>query len=125
YHGVMNRVNRWQHCRVLCCVVLLASLPQMATAAPLLRLSRHGRIGRRLLIRKRWAAAAAEFQLAVDRGHPVAAEWEGRGYARLKAGQFSEAAAAYERLSQRYCDRASFWINLGLADAYREPAHLE
>ena len=95
-----------------------------AFEAALPLLPRDASIRRRLLLRSRWADAAAAFQRAVDRGHPAPAELEGLGYALLKSDQFGQAAKAYQRLCAVYPRKSPFWVNLGLAYADQEPANL-
>src|SRR5262245_30152705 len=86
--------------RWIAAIVLVAfcSCVWPAPAAARVRLSADGRRGRWLLLDGRWAAAAAAFQRAVDRGHPTPAELEGLGYACLKAGLYPQGAAAYRTL---------------------------
>jgi hypothetical protein len=88
------------------------------------RLSREGRKGRRYLLDHRWADAAEAFRQPVTSGHPAPAEVEGFGYALLKSNQFGEAARIYQDLCRKYPRKSSFWVNLGLAYALQEPAHL-
>jgi tetratricopeptide (TPR) repeat protein len=114
----------WSRC--FTAILLLAAVglaPFPAAARP--QLSREGRIGRYYLATGRWRDAAAAFDRAVKRGHPSPAELEGLGYASLKAGLYPEGAAAYSALCEKFPKEASFWVDLGLANAYQEPARLD
>src|SRR3989442_4589789 len=111
--------------RIALLLSLLMALTIPTASWARLRLSKDGRQGRRLLLGGRYAAAAAAFQRAVDRGHPAPAELEGLGYCRLKAAQFPQAAEAYRVLCGLYPRKAPLWVNLGLSYAYQEPAHMD
>src|SRR5437016_11119146 len=112
-------------------ILLLAAAAALPAGARLrAALGPDGRAGRRELFRGHWERAAQAFQRAVDSGppasgYPTPGEFEGLGYAWLKARRYGDAARAYQRLCAMSPDKAQFWVNVGIADAYQQPAHLE
>ena len=91
-------------------ILLLAAAAALPAGARLrAALGPDGRAGRRELFRGHWERAAQAFQRAVDSGppasgYPTPAEFEGLGYACLKARRYGDAARAYQRL----CAMSSF-----------------
>src|SRR5205807_2065489 len=123
YRSTLRKMNVGR-CLAAALLLLMLSFFSSSPAQARLRLSKEGRKGRRYLLSHRWADAAREFQLAVARARPAPAESEGLAYALLKSDQFDQAAKTYLGLCKVYPQKSPFWVNLGLAYAYQEPANL-
>ena len=100
-------------------ILLIAAAVARPAALPSdRRLSKGGREGQRLLIRRRWRLAAAAFERAVERDpqHPRLAELEGLGFEVRKEEVLTPAA-----LAVRHCrERGHRSVKLLVAEALRE-----